>query len=318
MNTLTPVGHLMYTLWPRASLPRSGDETLVQHIQETAATYRQLPNHALKDRVDLLREQRQPPASSHRGVVIPAFALLYEALRRALGVCSYDVQLLAGVALARETIAEMQTGEGKTFAAALPATLHAIAGRGAHAMTVNTYLAQRDHELLRPAYALLGLSSAVLARDASSREKRAAYAQDITYGPAYEFGFDYLRDQLSLLERRRRRLGESYRGLLRGQRETLATPVQRGRHFAIVDEADSVMLDEANTPLILSGRVSQAAPNPNVYLVAKQVADRLEPDQDYVFDARTRTVHLTERGARVIRADFSRIPTEGLRRPWND
>jgi preprotein translocase subunit SecA len=266
----------------------------------------------------LLREQWRAGPPTGLEVITPSFALFAEALRRTLGICCYDVQLIAGLALSRNTIAEMETGEGKTIAAALAAFAYALSGRGVHVMTANAYLARRDQELLRPVYELLNVSSGLLRRDASAQRKRAAYACDVTYGPGYEFGFDYLRDQLGLLARPKRRLGEDYRALLQGRDRGQTQTVQRGHRFAIVDEADSVMIDEATTPLILSGASSPEAPNPNVYLAAMQVADRLEAGRDFVLDADARILHLTEQGVDNTCTCAAEVARNGLERPWID
>ena len=160
-----------------------------------------------------------------------AFAVVREASRRTLGMRHFDVQLVGGIALHRGRIAEMRTGEGKTLMSTLPAYLNALTGQGVHVVTVNEYLAQRDADWMGPIYRFLGLSVGVIRNSQSSDEKRAAYACDITYGTNNEFGFDYLRDNLAF---------------------RLDDRVQRALSFAIVDEVDSILIDEARTPLIIS------------------------------------------------------------------
>jgi preprotein translocase subunit SecA len=162
-----------------------------------------------------------------------------------LGVSPYNVQLLAGLAMAGGAIAEMQTGEGKTLAAALPAFLLSLSGEGVHVATTNAYLAQRDQALLAPVFQLLGASCGLLREQAPLEEKRAAYAGEITYGTGYAFGFDYLRDQLARLQHGTPALGRRYLDRLRGVTPPLSSPLQRGHAFAILDEIDSVLLDEA-------------------------------------------------------------------------
>src|SRR5690606_25135286 len=159
-----------------------------------------------------------------------AFAVVREAARRTLGMRHFDVQLIGGMALHEGKIAEMRTGEGKTLVATLPAYLNALTGEGVHVVTVNEYLAQRDADWMGPVYRFLGLTVGVIRAGQSPEEKRAAYAADITYGTNNEFGFDYLRDNLA------------YR---------LEDRVQRGLAYAIVDEVDSILIDEARTPLII-------------------------------------------------------------------
>ncbi|MGD9126241.1 MAG: preprotein translocase subunit SecA [Planctomycetia bacterium] len=318
VSNTTSVGSFVYGFWPKAMNPGSGDTQTVERIQETVEGYKSLTDQVLRDRANLLRMQWEPSQSPDRDMIVASFALLVESLRRTLGISLYQVQILAGLALVRKTIAEMQTGEGKTFAAALPAFTYSLSGRGVHSMTVNAYLAKRDYELLLPAYKLLGVSAGCLPEGGSPDERRAAYACDITYGPGYDFGFDYLRDQVALLQQPKRRLGESFRQVLHGHANKSVDPIQRGHHFAIVDEADSVMIDEAMTPLILSGCSAQASPHPALYRAAMEVADRLEEDHDYVCDVRQKAVHLTERGMSVVRASTAQIPEDSLQRPWSD
>ena len=160
-----------------------------------------------------------------------AFALVREASRRKLGTRHFDVQMIGGLALNAGKIAEMRTGEGKTLMSTLPAYLNALSGEGVHVVTVNEYLAQRDSEWMGPVYRFLGLSVGVIKNAQTSEEKRAAYACDITYGTNNEFGFDYLRDNLAF---------------------RLEDRVQRKLSFAIIDEVDSILIDEARTPLIIS------------------------------------------------------------------
>src|SRR5436190_23653547 len=165
-------------------------------------------------------------------LLVEAFATVREAGRRFVNMRHFDVQLIGGITLHRGKIAEMKTGEGKTLVATLPAVLNALAGRGVHIVTVNDYLARRDAEWMSPLYRALGLSVGVIVHDLDDDQRRAAYGADITYGTNNEFGFDYLRDNMKY---------------------DLAHCVQRGHQFAIVDEVDSILIDEARTPLIISG-----------------------------------------------------------------
>src|SRR5215469_10752259 len=166
-----------------------------------------------------------------------AFALAREAGRRTIGMRHFDVQLIGGVVLHEGKIAEMKTGEGKTLVATLPAYLNALAGKGVHIVTVNDYLARRDAEWMGPIYRLLGLSVGVIVNDLEDSERRAAYSADVTYGTNNEFGFDYLRDNMKY---------------------DLKDCVQRGHHYAIVDEVASILIDEARTPLIISGPAEES------------------------------------------------------------
>jgi preprotein translocase subunit SecA len=304
-------------LRPRAAVPRKTDHAIVARVRDAAVRCANLSDAALARQMADLRQvvQGETDAASD-DVVVPAFALTVEAARRALGIELYDVQLLGGVALARGAVAEMQTGEGKTFTALLPAVLHALAGAGVHVMTVNPYLARRDYELLAPAYRLLGLSVGLIEPEAAPMGKRAAYDSDITYGPGYEFGFDYLRDQVAVIAQHQPRLGERFRDRLRGRSFDKAKPMQRGHAVAILDEADSVMIDEATTPLILSAGSRVPATNAEVYAAALHRAAQLEIDRDFVVDESRATLRLTEQGIKQLVADSNKVMRHELDRPW--
>ena len=213
-----------------------------------------------------------------------AFAVVREAARRALGMRHFDVQLIGGMALHRGRIAEMRTGEGKTLVATLPAYLNALSGEGVHVVTVNEYLAQRDAEWMGPVYRFLGLTVGVIRNGQSSADKRAAYACDITYGTNNEFGFDYLRDNLAF---------------------RLEDRVQRPLSFSIVDEVDSILIDEARTPLIISGPAEEST---DTYVAINKLIPRLarqiEEDGpgDYTIDEKQRQAMLTEAGHETVEA----------------
>ncbi len=210
-------------------------------------------------------------------LLIPAFATVREAGRRFLNMRHFDVQLIGGVVLHRGKVAEMKTGEGKTLVATLPVYLNALEGKGVHVVTVNDYLAQRDSEWMGRIYKGLGMTVGVIVHDLSDDERRAAYACDITYGTNNEYGFDYLRDNMKF---------------------RIADCVQREHYFAIVDEVDSILIDEARTPLIISGpseestdkyyKINRIIPN----LIRGEVIEGKEPGQkwttgDYTVDEKT-------------------------------
>ena len=207
-----------------------------------------------------------------------AFACVREAARRTLGMRHFDVQLIGGIALHEGKIAEMRTGEGKTLVATLPAYLNALAGKGVHIVTVNEYLAQRDADWMGPVYRFLGLTVGVIKNAQSSAEKREAYGTDITYGTNNEFGFDYLRDNLAF---------------------RLEDRVQRALTYAIVDEVDSILIDEARTPLIISGPAEEST---ELYIKINALVPRLtvqkeeEGPGDYSVDEKSKQVHLSEEG----------------------
>ncbi|MCC6717079.1 MAG: hypothetical protein IT555_04280 [Acetobacteraceae bacterium] len=220
-----------------------------------------------------------------------AFALAREASRRVLGLRHHDVQVMGGAAMLRGALAEMETGEGKTITALLPSVAFALAGRPVHVVTVNDYLAARDAEQLRPVLAALGISTGLVVLDDPPAEHRAAYAADVTYCTNKDLVFDYLRDRMALGARRARgrRLVD---GLMGGQPAPL---LLRGLHVAIVDEADSVLIDEARTPLILSGG-DGAAEEPELYAEALALVGGLEAGLDYRMIPAERSLHLTPRG----------------------
>src|SRR5690242_6358665 len=204
--------------------------------------------------------------------IVPAFATAREAGRRTLGMRHFDVQLIGGMVLHSGKIAEMKTGEGKTLVATLPAYLNSLAGRGVHIVTVNDYLARRDAEWMGPIYRMLGLTVGVIVHDLDETQRRAAYAADITYGTNNEFGFDYLRDNMKY---------------------DLAQCVQRGHQYSIVDEVDSILIDEARTPLIISGPAEEST---DKYYRIDKIIPKLIQDIDYTIDEKHKTATLTEEG----------------------
>src|SRR5687767_15179416 len=219
-----------------------------------------------------------------------AFAVVREAGRRVLNMRHFDVQLIGGMVLHSGKIAEMKTGEGKTLVATLPTYLNALTGKGVHVVTVNDYLARRDSEWMGRVYRFLGMSVGVIQHELNDQQRQVAYGADITYGTNNEFGFDYLRDNMKF---------------------ELSSMVQRGHHFAIVDEVDSILIDEARTPLIISGpaemstdlyyEVDKIIPKLKAGAVTRGDAkaeerEALEETGDYLVDEKHKTVTLTESG----------------------
>lgn len=244
-----------------------------------------------------------------------AFSMAIEAIHRVHGKTLHDVQLLGGLVLAYGAIAEMATGEGKTLTAAAPAFVHALTGRSVHVMTSNSYLAQRDSEELRPVFKLLGLSVAVLPEQAPALVKRPRYDCDIVYGNGFEFGFDYLRDQIALRQAKSASLGTIVRQRLR---EGLAPRVtmQRGLNFAIVDEADHVMLDDASSPLLISEAAPGEAPDAEAHKAALHLAQSLKTPEDYELNSALGWIRLTPSGQEKANAILSQVPVQVLIRPW--
>jgi preprotein translocase subunit SecA len=234
-------------------------------------------------------------------LVSEVFALAREAGRRARNMRHYDVQILGGLVMARRGIAEMQTGEGKTLTATLPMYLFALAGKGALLATVNDYLAERDAELMRPVYHLLGMTTGVIKTDQTPDERRAAYACDITYGTAKEFGFDYLRDRL-LLRRQSEQAVDRLGAMLGHRLATAEKPVQRSVFFALIDEADSILIDEAGTPLIIGTVGEDHAQRICRYRFACRMVDEFNEGKDYELDRPKRRAELTSAGRRKARS----------------
>ena len=214
-------------------------------------------------------KQRLENGESLNDILPEAFALVREAARRTLGMRHFDVQLIGGMVLHDGRIAEMKTGEGKTLVATLPAYLNALEGKGVHIVTVNDYLASRDANWMAPVYNYCGLTVGLIVHGLSNAERKQAYLSDITYGTNNELGFDYLRDNMVI---------------------AAENMVQRDLHYAIIDEVDSILIDEARTPLIISGEGDK--PTQLYYQIAKFVP-RLKVDEDYIVDEKAHLVTLT-------------------------
>jgi preprotein translocase subunit SecA len=268
---------------------------LVQRVGALEPALLPLTDEQLRARTEEFRRRLKPTAEGGGGeglddLLPEAFAVVREAGRRVLNMRHFDVQLIGGYALHKGTISEMKTGEGKTLVATLPAYLNALEGKGVHVVTVNDYLAKRDSEWMGRIFRFLGLSVGVIQHHLSDQERQVAYNADITYGTNNEFGFDYLRDNMKF---------------------DLGSYVQRGHHFAIVDEVDSILIDEARTPLIISGpaeestdkyyRINAIVPKlkPGARITGDKKAEEraeLEKTGDYIVDEKAKTVTLTEMG----------------------
>ncbi|MBM3790745.1 MAG: preprotein translocase subunit SecA [Acidobacteria bacterium] len=244
---------------------------MVQRINELESRTASLTDAQLGELTQNLR-RRVGEGEPLDDILPEAFAAVREAARRTLHMRHFDVQLIGGMVLHEGKIAEMKTGEGKTLAATLPAYLNALEGKGVHIVTVNDYLAGRDAEWMGQIYRMLGLSVGCIQHHLSDMERRAAYAADITYGTNNELGFDYLRDNMKY---------------------DLQDCVQRGFNMAIVDEVDSILVDEARTPLIISGPTEEST---DKYYKIDRIVPRLRRDLDYQIDEKARTVNLTEEG----------------------
>ncbi|SEM65020.1 protein translocase subunit secA [Mesobacillus persicus] len=217
-------------------------------------------------------QDRYQQGESTDDLLVEAFAVVREAARRVLGLYPYKVQLMGGVSLHEGNISEMKTGEGKTLTATMPVYLNAITGKGVHVVTVNEYLASRDANEMGQLYEFLGLTVGLNLNGMNNEEKQAAYNADITYGTNNEYGFDYLRDNMVLYSQQK---------------------VQRPLHYAVIDEVDSILIDEARTPLIISGSAQKSA---SLYIQANAFVRMLKKEEDYTYDEKTKGVQLTEEG----------------------
>ena len=278
---------------------------IVDKIEALDGEYSKLTDEQLKAKTPEFKERIQN-GESLDDILPEAFATCREAAWRVLGMKPYRVQLIGGIILHQGRIAEMKTGEGKTLVATLPAYLNALAGKGVHIVTVNDYLAKRDSEWMGKVYRFLGLTVGLVIHDVQPKDRKASYAADITYGTNNEFGFDYLRDNMCIYA---------------------TEMVQRGHAFAIVDEVDSILIDEARTPLIISGQGDKST---QLYTIVDDFVSRLkgqrvtsvdtkeeedpDVDADYIVDEKARTVTLTARGIKKAEQQFQ---LENLADPEN-
>ena len=252
-------------------------KSLVKKINSLASAYEKLSDDALKAKTQEFRD-RLAQGEKLDDLLPEAFATVREASTRVFGMRHFDVQLIGGMILHDGKIAEMKTGEGKTLMATLAAYLNALPGRGVHVVTVNDYLAKRDSEWMGKLYSFLGLTTGVIISQMESDERREAYGSDITYGTNNEFGFDYLRDNMAF---------------------SLEQKVQRDLTFAVVDEVDSILIDEARTPLIISGATEEST---EVYIKVNKIVPFLTKQEkedapgDYSVDEKVRQLYLTEAG----------------------
>ncbi len=274
----------------------------LEQIASLEATLQKESDHQLKKRSLSLRF-RAKSGEKLNGLLPEAYALVREAGVRSIGMRHFDVQIIGGIALFQGNIAEMETGEGKTLTATLPMYLHGLSGKGAHLATVNDYLAARDAEWMKPIYSLLGLSVGVIQTEDSQDQRREAYACDITYGTAKEFGFDFLRDRLLLRRMGRQQADFLGEGSTERWDDTGEQPVQRSVYFALVDEADSVLIDEARTPLII-GSLGEKALEQVVatYQWAANHAPTFVEDDHFDYDHDTKKAELTAAGRQFLRS----------------
>ena len=289
---------------------------LAEQVNALEAGLEKETDDQLKARSTALK-LRARQGDSLNGLLVEAFALVREAAKRTIKQRHYDVQLVGGAAIHYRCLAEMETGEGKTLVATLPAFLNALAGKGVHVVTVNDYLAQRDADWNTPIYKMLGLTVGCIQTGQPDPSRRAAYACDITYGTSKEFGFDFLRDELKRLQignNDRKSFEEAFLG-----RSTQGgdPPVQRGHYFAIVDEADSILIDEARTPLIIGANNQPTQEEAAAYLGADHLAATLVRGKDFKYDPAERKAELNAAGRRKVQvaaghSSFVTLTVDGL------
>ncbi|WP_286317237.1 DEAD/DEAH box helicase, partial [Romboutsia ilealis] len=251
---------------------------IVDEIDRIEPEIQKLSDEELKNMTNVFKD-RLKQGQTLDDILIEAFAVCREASRRILGMRQYRVQLIGGIVLHQGRIAEMKTGEGKTLVAVAPVYLHALSDKGAHVVTVNDYLAKRDKELMQPVYEFLGMKVGVILQGQDPLERKAQYECDITYGTNNEYGFDYLRDNMVTKKEDK---------------------VQRDLNFAIVDEVDSILIDEARTPLIISGAGDESN---ELYIHANNCIKTLV-EEDYEIEEKDNTIALTEEGMKKVEAFF--------------
>jgi len=254
-------------------------QPIVDKINAFEPKISELTDEQLQEKTNHFREQLSQGLTLD-DILPEAFAVVRETAKRKLGQRHFDVQLMGGIVLHQGKIAEMRTGEGKTLTATLPLYLNALSGKSAHLVTVNDYLARRDAQWMSPIYNSLGLEVGILQNNMSDSDRKKAYQADILYGTNNELGFDYLRDNMKF---------------------RLQDYMQRDLTFAIVDEVDSILIDEARTPLIISGSTDDRS---NMYEVADRIIRRLKKDEDYEVDEKDRVSVLTESGNDKVEAAF--------------
>ncbi|WP_203245896.1 accessory Sec system translocase SecA2 [Sporosarcina beigongshangi] len=252
---------------------------IVQQINKLEPTYEVMSDKQLTNMTEIFKERIQSGESIH-SITPDAFAVVREASKRVLEMRHFDVQLIGGLVLTEGNIAEMPTGEGKTLVASLPSYVRALEGKGVHVITVNDYLAKRDYEQIGQIHRFLGLTVGLNLPMMQVHEKQAAYHADITYGVGTEFGFDYLRDNMA---------------------HQMTEHVQRPYHFAIIDEVDSILVDEAKTPLIVAGKMQADA---DLHLIAARLAKRFKKGIDFDFDDETKATSLTDTGIEKVEKSF--------------
>ena len=282
----------MFNLIPNEKYTIKKYQPLLNHINLFENTVKNFTDNEIKEQVSKLQKKYLLKQELSDDIVIESFALTREAALRTIGLRHFDQQLLGGLVLNDGKIAEMKTGEGKTLVATLPASLNALTQKGVHLVTVNDYLAKRDSEWMGQVYQHLGLDVGLIQSKMSPIERKESYKKDITYITNSELGFDYLRDNMTL---------------------SLNQLVQRPFHYCIIDEVDSILIDEARTPLIISGEVPT---NSNIYIQSSEISKYLKKDRDFETDEKTTNVILTEQGISQIEKILGVSNIFETKEPW--
>lgn len=297
----------------------SKDDQLVSSIRRKAAALRSIAEYEFVELTNQLRRDCRGAISGRicdPSWITLAGGLAVESLRRVHAIDLYDVQLRAGLAMCGGRIAEMQTGEGKTYSGLLPTFVYALAGRGVHVCTPNAYLASRDHEILCRVFELLGVTTAVRNEHDSFDAARNAYGADVTYAAGQLFGFDYLRDQWTMRQATQDPLGKRTTDALRGV-QSASKLRGRGLFAAVIDEADHVLVDDAVSPLLITSSAELPAPDTELHLAAKAVSSTLTDGVHYSVDGTTGAVQLTDAGFQAVYENDECATSELLSRPWH-
>lgn len=307
--------NFLSSIFTKPSVFKAPEQT-VTFINDLKGSFRNCSDSQLKEKaLKITHEVRAGETLESK--IVEFFAIVREASKRILSLFAYEEQLLAGIVLAEGSIAEIATGEGKTLIAVFPISLHALKGKRVHMVTVNAYLSERDYKEISPLYEFLGFSTSLLTAEDPPNEKHIKYQKDIAFGTGYQFGFDYLREQLRLLNEEASTLGHSYREKLFGRNKRNKNFfIHQFADFVLVDEVDSVLLDEAHMPLVIAGITEGPHPNPHIFLKAKSLAASLEKD-DYKLNMETMQLYLTPNGKEKVYQFSEHINLKGLKRPFH-
>ncbi|WP_372368048.1 preprotein translocase subunit SecA [Candidatus Uabimicrobium sp. HlEnr_7] len=301
-------------VYPRALPISTRHRKIAKRIISLERKMSQLSAEELQNYVCDIRNKIDCEPKKAKDFLVEGFALVREASWRIVEMRHYEVQILAGICLFEGAFVEMATGEGKTLTATLPVFMWALSGKGVHVHTTNSYLAERDFELMSPVYEFLGMSCGLLCQGDTPVIKKKSYDCDITYGVGSEYGFDYMRDQLAILNTAKPKLGKTFMASMYGYKPRKVFKMQRDLAFALIDEVDSVLLDEARSPLVISGAKGGVDPNAHIYKSANSIATSLVLDEDFILNKSKRSIDILECAKQKI---YEIAPPKGLVAPWS-